>query len=137
MKEIKFRGKRHDNGEWICGNLIDWGNHEQLVIFPLLEYASSLPLETIIAMKAKSVDYKTVGQYTGVMDKFGKEIFDGDFIRLTPLDYPKLVAWNEEQCRWDMYIDNFPVSGFNKQSLKNYEVIGNIYDNPELLKVGY
>ena len=139
-REIKFRGRRYDNGEWIYGSLVDWGNHEQLVIFPPLETASSLPLETIIAMKAKSVDYKTIGQYTGVKDSKGTEIYEGDIIEGTIVS-----QWNKEviYCVVEYIKDGFfSVEYFSNNSYtphkllfgKDCKVVGNIYDDIELLK---
>jgi uncharacterized phage protein (TIGR01671 family) len=119
MREIKFRGKRQKNGEWIYGSYISRGHHNYLY-------------DLIIDDKnrKKAVMMKTVGQYTGLKDKNGKEIYEGDFIKaewgIGNADYrivgedglPEFYHWFIEYC-------------FEEDNL---EVIGNKYENPELIE---
>lgn len=136
MREILFRGKRTDNGEWVEGNLY---------IAPDLKTASIWWLDYSLSEdgmerwgKAESVDPETVGQYTGLTDKNGRKIFEGD-----------IVIWAGEKFVVE-YIDNFATFDLMKSpdnmsrlkpplracmSEKFYIVKGNIHDTPELLEV--
>ena len=129
MREIKFRGKRVDNGEWVYGDLLHHDNrvgmHNQL---------------NDGTMSVCDVNTDTVGQFTGLLDKNGKEIYEGDIVeawsagvkaigKVTQridglwLIYP---AWQNKRFYY------FQPNGNGEDSV---EIIGNIYDNPELLEV--
>ena len=130
MREILFRGKRKDNGEWIYGDLIHWwGRHNTK---PDIQIYNNIQRFNVIP--------ETVGQYTGLTDKNGKHIFEGDIID-TP-DRLIKVAWLTGNAQFDLnfiryahdiIITNF--KGIYMRDLKEYEVIGNIHDNKELLDV--
>ena len=140
MRDILFRGKREDNGTWVLGDLLQ--NVDCLKI---------REQEKDIKHIAKSfvVLPETIGQYTGLTDKNGEKIFEGDILKIAkvsdstgsyyypPLNYPvngsvkwDLCAWMwETLCKAKRYI-GFP----NAWCHYECEVIGNIHDNPELLK---
>ena len=132
MREIKFRGKRVDNGEWVYGYLI--GN--DVIVGDIVEFSDEY-FNTEFWYK---VDPKTVGQYTGLKDRNGREIYEGDVLRLVLVDYahvPEQIfvvgsdSFFEDVC----YLQN--ISRFVEDSgseTDGIEVIGNIYENPELLK---
>ena len=132
MREILFRGKRTDNGKWIYGNycyaeLIDKSGYEDLII------------EQPADGETRRVIPKTVGQYTGLKDKNGKRIFEGDIVYCkSRLDNANMVVIFEcGQFRMvlsENYRSYQTNSGFYDINCFDKEVIGNIHDNPELLK---
>ena len=120
VREIIFRGKRVDNGEWYYGYLLQ-PNIISNVVSGQLAYADLF------------VDENTVGQYTGLKDKNGKKIFDGDIVKDIAGGVYKVVydteymrfAFEQDSIKWGL--EGFVI-------ITDFEVIGNIYDNPELLK---
>lgn len=123
MKEILFRGKRKDNGKWVYGFYALFASNKGLKhgIYTGAESGCVIPY---------AVDPKTIGQFTGLTDKNGKKIFEGDIIVKGFEQYE--VQWNAEQVRWGIYSDNYEVAGFTKFSEPYFEVIGNIHDNLEV-----
>ena len=142
-KEILFIGKRVDNGEWVVGDLI----HRQI-------WKRSL---TIIRVSDDGFDHyeeyevipETVGQFTGLTDKNGNKIFEGDIISATALDTEEeqraVVCFGNfiDENNDDEYIGFFiefdsiktTITQLSMEECKNrIEVIGNIYDNKEPLK---
>lgn len=147
MREIKFRGKRIDNGAWKYGDLLRIVGgcviyHGSRTESELIEDRPNLAIE-LYMNEVSPVVPDTVGQYTGLKDKNGKEIYDGDILGTSDrvIGYVKgsvrgycydVVYINHpaEESRWTLYStvkDDYP---------EQIEVIGNIYDNPELLKGG-
>lgn len=151
MREIKFRGKRIDNGEWVYGYFIpdmlekthrkwtDWG------FIKVFDYDNA-KTNTI------RVERRTIGQFTGFTDDNDREVFEGDIVKINNHNYKivyetgsfMLVKCNEETDMYEQFLncwnDNvYPLSqyhwedGYEADLLNNCEVIGNIYDNPELL----
>lgn len=151
-KEVLFSGKRVDNGEWVegyytelpCGSLgaTIFSNDDELVcedttsyiikVFTKqhTNYSNSNPLQVIECEKYEVIP-ETVSQFTGLTDKYKKKIFEGDIIAKGFELYE--VRWNSEQVRWGIYSNNFEVAGFTKFSESYFEVVGNVYDNKELL----
>lgn len=130
LREIKFRGKRLDNGEWVYGSLLMLESQEKS-LEPLHCYIFSLD------KGCHRVIPDTVGQFTGLHDKNGKEIYEGD-IALATL---KFFNINDKKCKIIFHNGSFGVQyGFSTDYFKPFsawdviEVIDNIYDNPELLK---
>lgn len=132
MREILFRGKRTDNGEWIYGNycyaeFIDKRGYEDLII------------EQPANGETRRVIPETVGQYTGLTDKNGKKIFEGDIVAGALIWQEKrkngLVAFKDGSFGLMWYrggVEQF--NAFTSMCNVEYEVIGNIHDNPDLLK---
>lgn len=127
MRQILFRGKRIDNGEWVYGGYAQMG--DKVFILPVIDLSM-----------AKSFDWvkvipESVGQFTGLKDIEGNDIWEGDFIRcLNNAIYPVYYAdgcfkMKEEPLAYDL-------SETQVLSLPDgwALVVGNIHDNPELLK---
>ena len=135
MREILFRGKRLDNGEWVQGYLYKRivhlsGFHQNVVVDAIEVYDGENPL----GISYYTISPDTVGQYTGQTDRNGQKIFEGDIIKRSVLDYNWekifIVTWNESFPGWWEY----RYSTFYALLDGNCEVIGNIHDNPDLLK---
>ena len=129
MREILFRGKRLNNREWKFGSYAyQYGCHEILLESCEGEYG----------FDHYEVDPATVCQYTGLKDKNGKRIFEGDVLRITDR-YGKALNWTVEFRRGGFF-GKHPNCDFywSVGDLKGYtvEVVGNIHDNPELLVGG-
>ena len=151
MREIIFRGKRKDNGEWVEGSLILTTStmEKPFIVDSCWCYSGSVDDEGYAKfeyLNAYEVIPETVGQYTGLTDKNGKRIFEGDIVAwnneelddidgLPFEDELSVVQFCEERKGYinrgiDIeFVDDFV--GFDKNC---YRVIGNIHDNPELLK---
>lgn len=137
MREIKFRAKRLDNNEWVYGNCIidNWGDENNNIIYGILEDRKAPSfIENWIPVK---VNNNTLGQFTGLKDKNDKEIYEGDVVRIFAYNFDEeeffVVKYNNDTARYELVSDDLCVSFDN---VYNYEVeiIGNIYDNPELLE---
>ena len=131
MREILFRGKRTDNGEWVYGSyVIQYGAHE---IY--------LPdgVDNEHGFDRYHVIPETVGQYTGLHDKNGRKIFEGDILGgFFDEEYPEhetvvVVEWHENM--WVTRQGEYLPDLLEQDVSDCFEVIGNIYDNPELLEV--
>jgi uncharacterized phage protein (TIGR01671 family) len=117
MREILFRGKRKDDGEWVYGLL-----------------TSTNP----VCIDGVEVIPETVGGYIGLYDMKRKQMFEGDIIALwAGLRQPKmfLIKWSEDYLAWcakDKHDENQFYA--KHKFLSRMEIIGNIHDNPELLE---
>ena len=125
MREILFRGKLKSNDEWSFGNLN----------VSLRAIVIITPDETPIG-KYGQVIPETVGQYTGLTDKNGKKIFEGDILK--NIESGRIVAICYSGCSF-CYSYNGTIYGIDDSETgletNEWEIIGNIHDNPELLEV--
>ena len=133
MREILFRGKRTENGEWLEGFYEKTSGRHFIVngFTNALQYVQ------------KEVIPETIGQYTGLKDKNGKKIFEGDIVQYQPSHMCEPTYSVVEYCA-DKY--NYPAFDLKKHDYEanglqcaheegiGCEVIGNIHDNPELLE---
>ena len=135
-REILFRGQTRKKGEKVRldGSPID-SNWVYGGIFPNNkggDFAIIYQQEPTIEKFTVYAD--TVGQYTGLTDKNGTKIFEGDIVILR--FNPCVVKWDTDNACYAFYQNGITkMSGFNADTMKLLEVIGNIHDNPELLEV--
>lgn len=137
MREILFRGKainrdkgyrrtEYKNGDWVYG----------LVTRLYDERFENLPakMTNTSGVSGIEVDYKTIGQYTGLTDKNGKKIFEGDIVKYGDTVH-KVVFENRNKTAYFGLVysplETLPFGHY--QDLRQIEVIGNVHDNPELI----
>ena len=148
MREILFRGKNVDNGAWVYGSFIP----DMLEVFCITDIDGfikpfSLNKEELTEVR---VERSTVGQFTGLTDKNGTKIFEGDIIKI--IDGEKIFIasvkfgdYNQPdkilKTHIGFYFDIANLASYRKdmgywfgKTFSEIEVIGNIHDNPELLK---
>lgn len=129
MREILFRGKRVDNGEWVYGNFIEdkWGDDNGNTVYAILQ--DRVAPEIAALWTSVIVIPETVGEYTGLTDKNGKRIFEGDIVKLFN-EYAAVIIFESARflVKWEGYNLQFSL-----EDSPDIEVIGNIHDNPEFL----
>lgn len=139
MRNYMFRGKKVYGDGWAYGSLVKRGEY-----CCILEDTDSdeifMDAETgVIDGNLTQVMPETVGQYTGLSDKFDKHIFEGDIVKTKYGRVCRAVWFESEQyCGWDFKPMNGKKDRPDKWDLffwRNLEVIGNIHDNPELTEV--
>lgn len=148
MREILFRGKDEETGEWLQSMTISkhFYNDEEFFSY-------------YIGHGNRTIDAKTLGQYTGLTDKNGTKIFDGDILKVKTMwhaEFPNVENCFEPPIKKETYWSveykdfrgemGFMVYGIDRRFHKpltwnrlyntEAEVVGNIYDNPELMKGG-
>ena len=140
MREILFRGKNIDL-EWVAGDLLQNG----------VDYKTAIRIKAYDGENYYSevvrVISETVGQFTGLTDKNGKKIFEGDIVKYKNTDGIKFngvaltvigkVVYNEKNASFAISgKDEIGAKHYDYFPIKNIEAIGNTHDNPELLKGG-
>lgn len=166
MREILFRGKRTDNGEWVEGYFYRKYFPELPHDRPVIQHQPKYnPKEWIPKYMVAEIDPSTVGQFIGLTDKNGKKIFEGDIFKFNDEVWESYyTSCGTEYDSWE--VENYGVVGFYEYSgrfdfieykfnensveadlhennaidfaefVSELEVIGNIHDNPEFLKEG-
>ena len=134
MRNIVFRGRKTHSYEWAEGSLITADNFTAILeaedkVHPMDYPYLDGDLGTIDG-KATPVEPETIGQFTGLIDKNGRKVFEGDMVVSYDLfgsvDACGVVNWNDLFCAW--HIGKNSMYG---NRIATYEVIGNIHDSPE------
>lgn len=146
-RQIVFRGKRIKDGKWICGNLADYSMKvfnttiDKKVIFGNIVSFATDNFGYVVDDCA--VDPETIGQFTGLLDRNGKEIYEGDIITVKGR-YPRVVLWDKmmwalmpteyyhDEVLWVMNLQH-PRVDWWEEFADEFEIIGNIHDNPSLI----
>jgi uncharacterized phage protein (TIGR01671 family) len=132
MREILFKAKRIDNGEWVEGCYVT-SDGKSFICMDIVEHYC------VIALRWFEIDPETLCQFTGLCDKNGKRIWENDIL-MAHLDesYPEDATY--ETVEWGVagWVGHETGSTdkeyLNKFDLEHYEVVGNIFDNKELLQ---
>ena len=142
MREILFRGRRTIDGEWVCGGLISYEQYccilsrEQdmrPVDEPYLDHFTGC-----FDGYATPIIPETVGQYTGLTDKNGKKIFEGDILSAYfDEEYPEnetrtVVVWHD--IGFYLCYEGRIFDLFEAEDAACFEVVGNVHENPELME---
>ena len=126
MREILFKAKRINNGKWVEGYYCKWLKGERIITYSEKETDCIITWMSNGGMSRYEVDLETLCQFTGLCDKNGKKIWENDILK---------YEWGEEKI--DVVEYQPPIFTYSKSmrwSLNQDEVIGNIFDNPELLQ---
>ncbi|EAC2617979.1 hypothetical protein Y494_14105 [Listeria monocytogenes] len=132
MREIEFRGKRIDNGEWVYGNLMQFEDSATFIFADERKGASTLTYAHFIINNMHAIDEKTIDQYTGLKDKNGKKIFEGDIVDISVYDRldwssikGKVVFLNGAWLVED--VGHFAIT--LQSETNEIEIIGNVHEN--------
>lgn len=124
-REILFRGKRIDNGEWIYGFYVPVGERNHYILTGKINI-----IGVAVGFEHVAVDPETVCMFTGLLDGDGMKIFEGDILKFMSGNY--VVEWCGKHCKF-LQVDKM----FSRElhcCINGGEVIGNIHDNPEFLE---
>ena len=132
MRTIKFRGKSILTDEWFYGDLVHSADKKRTAIL----------VNDKDSYDECEVDPETVGQFTGLCDCNGKEIFEGDILKWEKDGLMYVVKFwygmfyaSVKECNEDI-LGGFPLHALTEYEDRKCEIVGNIHDNPELLKGG-
>jgi len=138
MREIKFRAWDKLSNRMFDVIMIDW---QQGILHGLYDNHSDWEKTRERADRILAIAQTELVEYTGLKDKNGKEIYEGDKLQFAAEDegniWVEVVKWSKEMLSWCLYDDKDdaePLEPLSDQAGADMEVIGNIYSNPELLE---
>lgn len=127
MREIRFRGKIVRTGEWVCGGIVHQTDHYGETVDKYFIIDGTETQDYDIGYEYEVIP-ETVGQFTGLTDKNGKRIFEGDIVKVGVYYYCGCYPHTETR------VLEVKIPDFYCWQKDGMEVIGNIHDNPELLE---
>ena len=138
-REILFRGKSANTGEWVEGFCVQFGETYSNII---IREIGKLNLYGVVPIyEHEIVISETVGQYTGLKDKNGRKIFEGDIVRRFNRNGQEImsyvVEWYSDCCMFVLDCIDFDMefdTDFTVFYGDEFEIVGNIHDNPELVR---
>ncbi|HAA5244312.1 TPA_asm: hypothetical protein GF177_13900 [Listeria monocytogenes] len=132
MREIEFRGKRIDNGEWVYGNLMQFEDSATFIFADERKGASTLTYARFIINNMHAIDEKTIGQYTERQDINNNKIFEKDIATCQFFDKKITGVIEFIEYMWAVN-DRKNQRLYQLNEVSNIEVVGNVEENPELL----
>ena len=132
MREILFKAKRKDNGEWVEGYYRADPDLDMHYICGWNYYPSENGLER--EPFEYEINPETLCQYIGLKDKNGKKIWENDIVEIASEDGYFLCEWDDDTARYNLNGDGLTVDFDNYWSYE-VEIVGNIFDNADLLEV--
>lgn len=142
-REVIFRGKRIDNRDWVYGYYCFRRKRRGAFGQTITELDHDAHYIVNVMGESIEVEPATVGQFTGLSTRFGNRIYEHDIVKHYDSadfgDYEHYdvghICWSNERCRWERSSLNRRTPYYDLSSKCFYEIIGNLFDNPELLNV--